>query len=340
MIVTPLDVEDEARYAAWFAALKAGASAGRHAPVVIPASTLREQLIGDRQSRVVRLPFGVFENGECLGTGVLELDTSHNTHLGEVDVNVPVPYRRRGVGTLLLDRLLAEAAEAGLSTLVAEVNAVGPEAPGLAFAARHGFVSVHTEHRLVLDLPVPPDRLAEIAADGAGSRAGYLLTCWSGATPPQHLDTMARLRTGMNAEVPTGDVDADPAVVTARSLAEADQRLAARGYVSHVALATAPDGSPAGYSLLYGQQGDPANAIQDDTYVLSAYRGRRLASWLKAANLRALQSAMPQVRHLHTWTDELNSPMQAINASFGFRPVEVMHEFQLGGRLLTHDDEG
>lgn len=72
--------------------------------------------------------------------------------------------------------------------------------------------------------------------------------------------------------------------------------------------------------------------MQDDTYVLAAHRGHRLGGLLKATNLSLLQSDVGGARHVHTWTDEQNSPMQAINARFGFARVETMHEVQRGGR--------
>ncbi len=328
--ITPLDARDDDRFAAWYAALRAGASAGRHAPLVVAATALRTQLLD--QTRAVRHAVGAFDGDMCLGTGVLERDTEQNTHLGEVDVNVPPAYRRCGIGTRLLAALADEAASAGLTTLVGEVTVVGKEAPGLCFAEGAGFASVHTEDRLVLDLPLDDERLDALTLTSTGPRYGYTVTSWAGPTPAEHLPTMARLRTGMNAEVPTGDLDADPELVTPESLAAGDRRLEARGYLSLVSLVTAPDGSPAGYSHLLAQRDDPAHALQDDTYVLGRHRGHRLGSWLKVTNLRALQAALPAARHLHTWTDETNGAMHAVNLWFGFRVVEVMHAVQRGGR--------
>jgi len=328
-----LDARDDEQFAAWYAALRAGAAAGRHAPVVTSAAALRSQLL--HQTRAVRHAVGAFEGGVCVGTAVLERDTEHDTHLGEVDVTVPPEDRRRGIGSLLLDEMAAQAATAGLTTLLGEVTALDGVSPGLSFARRAGFESVHTEERLVLDLPLPPGRLAQLAASGDAARRGWTLTSWTGLTPEQHLATMARLRSGMNAEVPTGDVDSDPEVVTPESLAAADVRLQDRGHLSLVSLVTAPDGRPAGYSLLLVQGSDRGNALQDDTYVLAGDRGHGIGSWLKAANLHRLASEVPEARYVHTWTDATNGPMRAVNARFGFRAVEVMHEVQRGGRPQT-----
>ena len=328
--IVPLDARDDGQFTAWYLALHAGATAGRHAPIVVSATAMRSQLL--HQTRAVRHAFGAFNGDQCRGTAVLERDTQDNTHLGEVDVNVPPEHRRQGIGTLLLQQLSEVAAEVGLTTLLGEITVVDHTSPGLAFTRRHGFHSVHTENRLVLDLPLSPSRLAELVQASDAAEHGYSVTSWSGPTPAEHLTAMAQLKTGMNAEVPTGDVDADPEVVTATDLNGRDQRLQDRGYLSLVSLVTDPDGEPAGYSQLLVHSDDPTNATQDDTYVLTRHRGHRIGAWLKTTNLNALQTAAPTALHVHTWTDATNQAMHTINTQFGFRVVEVMHEMQRGGR--------
>ncbi len=328
--VESLDPADDVRFARWYEALRSAAAAGRHAPIVTPAAALRSMLLDQERGR--RHAFGVFDQDRCLGAGMLERDTEQNTHLSEVEICVPTQHRRRGIGTALVGHVHDLAAAEGLTTLLAEVHAGQPDWPGLHFAERHGFAVVNTENRLVLDLPIAEERLDELAAVSDAVAGGYALTSWSGPTPADLREALAALQTRMNVEVPSGERDADPEIVTADSLADGERRLAARGYHSIRTLASAPDGEPAGYSHLFALQTDPENAIQDDTYVLTPHRGRRLGTLLKAANLRTLQRDRPTVRHVHTWTAELNDPMQLINADFGFRSVEIMHEVQYGSR--------
>ncbi len=86
---------------------------------------------------------------------------------------------------------------------------------------------------------------------------------------------------------------------------------------------------------LYLPRTRPEHAHQDDTLVLRAHRGHRLGSRLKVANLRQLErlpvSDIAARRWLHTYTAQGNAPMQAVNARFGFRRVEVAHEFERAG---------
>lgn len=329
IVVEALDARDPDRFTAWYAALRAGACADRHAPVVVTAQAMRAQLTD--QTRALRRPFGVFDGGTCLGTAVLEWDTEQNTHLGELDVNVPSEHRRAGVGAALLERAEREADSVGLHTLTGEVNVTGADSPGLRFARRAGFDSVHTEDHLVLDLPLTAPRLAELASVSDAADHGYAVLSWTGPTPTDQQQVMAELMTAMNVDVPAGDTDAEPEVVTVADLQAKDVRFGQRGYLRFTTLVHSPQG-PAGYSQVFASSGEPAHVMQDDTYVAPRHRGRRIGAWLKATNLAVLQHSLSEARYVHTWTAGTNSAMQALNARFGFRRVEVMHEVQRSGR--------
>lgn len=184
---------------------------------------MRLQLL--HQTRAIRHAVGALDADLCLGTALLERDTEHITHLGEVDVNVPPEHRRRGIGTMLVDHVSQVTAQVGVTTLLSEVTVIDENSPGLAFAHRHGFDSVHTENRMVLDLPLPPGRLAELGGTSDAAGHGYTVASWSVPTSAEHLPAMAQLKTGMNAEVPTGNVDAHPEVIAPVDLGARERRL-------------------------------------------------------------------------------------------------------------------
>ncbi|WP_233557972.1 GNAT family N-acetyltransferase [Tessaracoccus antarcticus] len=328
--VEALDAHDPALFHAWYAAYHEGDAAGRHAPVVFPESVMLDQLT--QESRAVRRAFGVFVGSECLGAAVLEWETEQNAHLGNIEVYVPPRHRRSGIGTALLERLSQEADGAGLTTLIAEVNAVTPEAAGLHFARRAGFSTVLTEDHQVLDLQVPEERLAQWRSVSDAPALGYAAHSWHGATPPDRLGQMAAVQNAMNADVPTGDMDVDPQNLTVEELVAQDGRLARRGYVTFVTLLTAPDGEPVGFTRIYIQTSDPDHALQDDTWVHVEHRGHRMGAWLKAENLALVQAAAPEARFLHTSNAQSNDAILSLNKRFGFRRTEVLHEVQRGGR--------
>lgn len=109
-----------------------------------------------------------------------------------------------------------------------------------------------------------------------------------------------------------------------------EERTEAR-YQAVVSLAQAPDGGPAGYTLIYLDRGSTDHALQDDTFVLSGHRGRGLGTALKAANLRQLETHRGTRHLLHTWTSQSNKAMAAVNTRFGFRVAETVHEYERRG---------
>ncbi len=331
--MSALDAQDPAQFRAWYAAYYAGDSAGRHAPAVFPESVMLDHLT--QESQAIRRAFGVFDGAECVGAAVLEWDTQQNTHLGHVEVYVPPQHRRAGVGTALLERIMQEADDEGLTTLLAAVNAVTPDSAGLRFAERTGFSTVHTEDRLVLDLPVSREELEQLRAVCDAPGLGYMTHSWQGTTSPERLAQLATLQHAMNIDVPSGEMDFDPAMVTVDELVAQEERLARRGYFKLMTMATDPEGEPVGYTRLFVQSSDRDHALQDDTWVHVAHRGHRIGAWLKAENVAFLQTTVPDARFLHTATAQTNDAMQSLNRRFGFRRTEVLHEVQRGGRATT-----
>lgn len=57
-------------------------------------------------------------------------------------VVVDPAFARRGIGSRLYDRAVADAVEAEVAVVTAEVNVEPPNQPSLAFHAAHGFVGV------------------------------------------------------------------------------------------------------------------------------------------------------------------------------------------------------
>ena len=93
-------------------------------------------------------------------------------------------------------------------------------------------------------------------------------------------------------------------------------------------VAVAPDGTLAGHTELYVGVHDPLNAFQWGTLVSPAHRGHRLGLALKVRNHTELQRSHSERRIVHTWNAEQNTPMNAVNAELGFRPVELAQELQ------------
>lgn len=82
--------------------------------------------------------WSAWEAETLLGVGaVKQLSADH----GEVkSMHTCAPARRRGVGALILEKLIATAREKGMSRLSLETGSMDYFAPARALYARHGFV--------------------------------------------------------------------------------------------------------------------------------------------------------------------------------------------------------
>ncbi|WP_017538456.1 GNAT family N-acetyltransferase [Nocardiopsis halophila] len=330
-VIERVDPHDEAALSAWYRALRAGASAGRHSPLVAAYEEMRASL-REPGSAAERSAWAAVDGGAVVGSLLFALHGRENPDLADVDVNVPEEHRGRGYGGALLAHAERLARRGGHRVLLAEAfvpSACAPEEhPGAGFALRRGFRSVHREDHLVLALPVPPERLRGRVERGAPRRGGYRLSTWSGGCPPGEAAAVAAMRTAMERAVPCGDLEAEPRVWDEGRVRAVEARTRRQGYASIASLARGPDGEPAGYSQLFIPEHTPGEVYQDDTVVLEPHRGRGLGEALKALNLLRLQSEHPDRRRVHTWTAAVNTAMWEINRRFGFTPVEVAHRLQ------------
>lgn len=330
-LIRVMDPHDDDAFKAWYAAMHAGATAGREAPKVVTYEAVSASL-RTPAARKQRMAYGAFVDGSIVGTAILELPMKDNRHLAEVDINVPPAHRGRGYGTALFGHVHAVAAGECRTTFLAEVNVPAgldlDEWPGSRLALRHGFASEHQEDHLVLDLPADPDRVERLTQAIAMHHRDYDLRTWTGPCPEELVEAYAFMQTTMGQDVPTGNLDYTPPLLDADHIRLNDERMAAQGYTSITTVARHAAGELAGYSLMFVNAHDRTAVSQDDTLVIRTHRGHRLGMALKLANLGVLARKFGDARMVHTWTAGVNGPMQHINEEFGFRKVEQMHEFQ------------
>ena len=228
-------------------------------------------------------------DGEVVGVAEVELPLSENVDVAWTEVNVLPGHRRQGIGRALWQSVVERAREAGRTRVGGEVSVdLVVSGAGLDSATAMGAVEKHREDHLLAELPVAP----------APIDPGYDLVTWRGRCPDEHRAAYAAMRDQMNADVPTGELDLEAAVLDDARLALSEERLA-RAYDVRVAAARRrSDGTFGGYSLLFVPHGADY-AWQDDTLVMPEHRGHRLGAALKAANYAALPDAIDLV---HTWT--------------------------------------
>ena len=322
-----------AEFARWHTALVAGAVDGRAGATVSSLTELTDSLAVPSPVKR-RSAVAAFAGEECVAAMLFELPLQSDLDTVLLELAVPPRCRNRGVGAAMWDWAEQRAREAGRTIFQTEVFVpAGHTAdtwPGARFATARGFVSANVEDHLLVDLPYDEGRLAAVET-GRGRSDGYRVTSWAGRCPDEFVEAWADLHTAMSADVPTGQLARDLVVHTVEGVRLNESRMA-KNWIALNALALSEGGEPVGYSTLFLPRTQPEHAYQDDTLVLRAHRGRGLGARLKVANLRRLAGLpgadVARRRWLHTYTAQDNAPMQAVNARFGFRAVEEMHEFE------------
>lgn len=327
--ITPVDAFDDSAMAEWHAAFDAGARAGRDDPPVWKLPELIESY-RDPDSAWAREAYVAREDGAAVGAGQLEYPLRDNLNLAEVGVFVPPDHRRRGVGAALYDRLVDRVGELGRTTVGAAVEQpVGaPETPGVAFAKARGFTLRNVEHRRVLRLPVPTDRLDRMEAEAAPRATGYRVRTWRGHCPNEYAEQYARLRSLLSVEAPLGEVAYEREKWDVARLRAEEALLDRQDRVMLTAVAVGPDDAIAGHTQLVVPMGDKKNVYQWDTLVLAEHRGHRLGTLLKVTNLRVLASEFPERGRIETWNARQNDHMNVVNDALGFETVEEYQEWQ------------
>lgn len=312
--ICELDVTDASARREWHEVMERAVRADRPRALTTTLAALEVTMVGP-SVHYSRTWLSAVSGGEVVGVAEIELPLTENLDVAWAEVNVLPGHRRRGTGRALWQAVADRARAAGRTRLGGEVSVdLEVAGAGFEFASAMGAVEKHREDHLVVDLPVGTAPL-----DPA-----YDLVTWRGRCPDEHRVAYLAMRNQMNADVPSGELELDVAVLDDSRLASSEERLA-RSYDVRVAAARRrSDGTFGGYSLLFVPHGAD-HGWQDDTLVMPEHRGHRLGAALKAANYAALPADIALV---HTWTAPSNTAMHRTNTGLGFRVVERMYEME------------
>lgn len=267
-------------------------------------------------------------DGDPLGSAFLRLFTREGQeHLAELQVNVHVTERRRRVGSLLLERAVTAAREAGRRSVIAQADA---GTPGDRFLAASGFRKVLTliYARLALD-EMAPSRIDGINSIVERPHPGYRLVSWRGAVAGELAETFADSRRAMN-DMPMGDTDYGVVAWDVDRVLAAAQAVADRGdLLTTVVAVDDSDGTIVGFSELVVPGDGKGDGQHYGTGVLPEHRGHDLGRWMKAESVRLARADHPELTGLVTDTAEDNLHMRRINDALGYVPTRQALEYQL-----------
>lgn len=262
-------------------------------------------------------------------------------------VHVTPGYRRRGIGQALAE-VVHSALEPGTRYVNLEVSTPVPgpgdealpspvgegallaSSPRARFALRHGFVLGQVMWYSRYEFAAPAVALSDVLAT-AGDAAGpdYEVHCLEGEVPPGWAADVAVLKQSMSTDAPPGGLiipetswDADRVHAEYARFSSTNRLFL--GIVVHE-----PTGRVVALNELSASREWPDGMIhQRDTIVLSEYRGHRLGTLVKAANLEAVHAALPQAPAVHTFNAAENHHMLAVNENLGFRRAAALGMFQ------------
>jgi GNAT superfamily N-acetyltransferase len=313
----PLDPRDEARFTSFvdtFAAAEEAVWGGQGS-----AWTLEEIREMHRSPDSRRTALTALEGDAVFGAAMLIEPLRENTDTAGIWLAVHPDHWRRGIGSLLLQRVEALALEHGRGRIVDHTSSPHESGdPAASFARAHGYASTQEGLRSDLALPLRPEvahRVGTLASDPAYQ----IETGWDDDLPREWLEDRAVLARRMSTDAPAGTLELDEEEWDAARVQRTWDRARAMGRHQGEAVARhLATGRLVGFTGLAVSRSAPELAYQQDTLVLREHRGHGLGLALKLANLARLRAALPGVSSVRTWNARSNEPMLRVNRALGF----------------------
>jgi GNAT superfamily N-acetyltransferase len=325
--ISAVDLSDEAQLHAWWSC---GHDALSHRPVDLwPDWEVSRYSLpqADPDNRIELL--GAHYGDSMVGGAMVFLPLKDNLRLGAIEVYVPPPNRRRGVGRALLVRSEEIAVAAGRTTLLGDVRVpLDEDGDDSRWAERHGYVKANEDGVKVVELVATADRLPALEALAAERRGDYRLEWWTDRAPEEHLLSLAAAMSRFVEEIPLGGLDIEPQVWTADRLRAREARRAAQHRAQLTVAALAPSGEVAGYTNLTVSPHAPRLADIGDTLVLPDHRGHRLGLGMKVLLHQKVRELFPGAEIIATGNATTNTFMNAVNEQLGYRLVDRNLELQ------------
>jgi GNAT superfamily N-acetyltransferase len=261
-----------------------------------------------------------------VATGTVSTTEYDNLHLAWLGAKVHPDHRRRGLGTEMLEAVLAEARQRGRTSFGTDAWDADGHA---AFAARHGFEpKSRAVNRRQFLADVDFAELSRQYDEALGLAGDYELVRRAGATPDDELDAVADMTAAIN-DAPTDDLDIEDEAFPPERIRAYESAQESRGHRLYRVLARhRGTRALAGHSVVVVDGERPELAEQHDTSVLGAHRGHRLGLLLKGDMNLWLREAEPQLVTVDTWNAESNAHMIGVNELLGYRAMGREIEYQ------------
>jgi GNAT superfamily N-acetyltransferase len=297
-----------------------------------------EELIASFRSRpdfeLVSVSIAEDEEGKYVASAENHAWTTDNLHLMDAYIRVLPEYRRQGLATRLLPKVVETAREWDRRLVIADTNQRVPAGAALMekLGATLGLES-HTNQLVIgdLDRELVKD-WQEIALERT---AGFEIGLWEGAYPEEELEAIVKLH-DLISQQPFGDIEIEDIIFTAETIRQDEKSMTARGYERWTYYVREKEsGDLAGYTEVVWNPNRPEIIYQEMTGVFPEYRSNGLGRWLKAAMLDKVLKERPQAKYIRTGNADSNAPMLKINNELGFKPYISRMTWQIETNKLA-----
>jgi mycothiol synthase len=266
----------------------------------------------------VSVDFVLEENGLVAGTVIADWskDDTDNPDTCWGDLLVAPEFRRRGLGTVLIRRLLEEIAGMGRTKFFVETTASIPV--GEIFAEKVGAkrgLEQNTNRLLFSEMNL--DYLRRSLENAPCEQ--FELLVFDGEYPDDQLEALCELFEVMNA-APHGELEVNDERLTPQKLRqnlEHERKLGIRRCL--LVARDRASGRYAGFTEVEWLLSRPNVMVQNGTAVHADFRGHGLGAWLKASMIERILRDHPEADQVRTSNAESNAPMVRINDALGFK---------------------
>ncbi len=231
-------------------------------------------------------------------------------------IEVLAPYRRRGVGRILLGKAAELAHERGKSLLIGGTD----EADGFAFVEAIGAHVARRERESRLYLDQVDWAMVEEWAKAGPKRSPQSTLQWLGDHVPDDIvEEYCEVLTEALNEAPRDELETGDMKITPEVNRHWEDTIKASGGRSLGVISREEDGAISGVTDMAYWPDEKTMIHQFITGVRPPYRGQGLGKWLKAANLLRVRRDLPQMTVVLTDNATTNAAMLAINERLGFQ---------------------
>jgi GNAT superfamily N-acetyltransferase len=264
-------------------------------------------------------------DGTPVGTGACWSNAAGDRRVMECDLFVRRDKRRAGIGSELFGHICDEASKDGRSILTWSTFDAVPA--GEAFSRRLGARVARVNRTSELRLcDVDWQLVSGWGRPGERARS-YRLDMIDGVLP-DHLRSDAATFHHIMQTAPRDGLDVGDVTLGPEEIAELDRALEEAGRERWTCFVRDAGGRCVGGTEVTFEPWEPSTALQQNTGVDPAHRGRGLAKWAKAAVLERIRRERAQVERIRTGNAFSNAPMLAINDALGFRVISSRTEWQ------------